>query len=65
MKKKLIVLVAAVVILFVAIHLWVPGKVPAGQSPLVRLSSVNVSQFERAFDGDADTPRLVLMLSPT
>ena len=66
MKKKLIVLgVVAVVILLGAIYLWGPGTVPPGQQPLVTLSSASVSEFEAAFDANADTPRLVLLLSPT
>jgi hypothetical protein len=66
MKKKRITLgVVAVVVLLVAIYVSGPGKVPAGQPPLVTLSSANMSQFEGAFDGVAYMPRLVLVLSPT
>jgi hypothetical protein len=66
MKKKLIILgVVMAVVLLVAIYLWGPGKVPAGQPSLVTLSPANVSEFESAFDADADTFRLVLVLSPT
>ena len=66
MKKKLIVLsVVAMAVLLGAIYLWGPGTVPAGQQPLVTLSSENVNAFETAFDADADMPRLVLLLSPT
>ncbi len=66
MKKKLIIpgLVAAALIL-AAMYLWGPGTVPAGQKPLAALSSTNASTFETAFNGDADSLRLVLMLSPT
>ncbi|HEV2616638.1 MAG TPA: hypothetical protein VGU63_08535 [Candidatus Acidoferrales bacterium] len=66
MKKKLILLgLAVLAVLFAAIYLAGPGTVPAGQQPLVTLSSVNLSGFEGAFDADADMPRLVLLLSPT
>ena len=66
MKKKLIILgVVAAVVLLGAIYLWGPGTVPAGQHPLVTLSSANISEFDAAFDADADVPRLVLLLSPT
>lgn len=66
MKKKLIIpgMVAGALIL-AALYLWGPGTVPAGQKPLAALSSTNVSAFETAFNGDADSLRLVLMLSPT
>jgi len=65
-KKKLIALsVVVVAVLLAAMYLWGPGTVPAGQQPLVTLSSENISQFEGAFDADADMPHLVLLLSPT
>jgi hypothetical protein len=66
MKKKLMVTVVVVVaVVLVAFYLRTPGRVPAGQQPLVTLSSSNVGQFESAFDDRADIPRLVLMFSPT
>ena len=66
MKKKLIILgVVAAVVLLTAIYLWGPGTVPPGQQPLATLSSANPNAFETAFDEDIDTPRLVLLLSPT
>ena len=66
MKKKSIVLaVIAVVLLLAVVYLWVPSSVPPGQEPLVALSNANFGDFENVFDGDLDTPRLVLLLSPT
>ena len=66
MKKKSIVLaVIAVVLLLAVAYLWGPSSVPSGQEPLVALSNANFSDFENVFDGDLDTPRLVLLLSPT
>jgi len=66
MKKKSIVLaVIAVVLLLAVAYLWGPSSVPPGQEPLVALSNANFSDFENVFDGDLDTPRLVLLLSPT
>lgn len=66
MKKKLVVAgVVAVAVLLGAVYLWGPGKVPAGQQPLLTLSSPTANVFETDFDADADTPRLVLLLSPT
>jgi len=66
MKKKSIVLaLIAVVLLLAVVYLWGPSSVPPGQEPLVALSNANFSDFENVFDGDLDTPRLVLLLSPT
>ncbi|HJT69768.1 MAG TPA: hypothetical protein VJ731_06185 [Terriglobales bacterium] len=66
MRKRLVVLGFVVLAAVAAsIYLRGPGAVPPGQKPVVTLSSGNTSQFEGAFDADADVPRLVLLLSPT
>lgn len=66
MKKKLIIAaVVAIVVALSALYLWMPGKVPADQQPLVALSSSNIGQFESAFDGGVDMPRVILLFSPT
>ena len=65
-KKRIMVLaVIAIVLLLAAVYLWGPSSVPPGQKPLVVLSNTNFRDFENAFDGDSDAPRLVLLLSPT
>ncbi len=66
MTKRVIVLAAAAIaLLLAAMYLWGPSSAPRGQAPLVALSNSNFSDFENAFDRDSDTPRLVLLLSPT
>jgi hypothetical protein len=66
MKKKGIVLaLIAVVLLLAVVYLWGPSSVPSGQEPFVALSNTNFNDFENAFDGGLDSPRLVLLLSPT
>ncbi|HTU35084.1 MAG TPA: hypothetical protein VMF66_14880 [Candidatus Acidoferrum sp.] len=63
---RIVILVAVVVVLLLcAVYLWAPGSVPQGQPPLATLSSPGVGVFQTAFDTDADSPRLVLLLSPT
>lgn len=64
-KRAVLLVAAAIVLLLFAAYLWGPSSVPAGQEPLLTLSSANFSRFESAFDRDADVPRLVLLLSPT
>jgi hypothetical protein len=65
-KKRLIgVAVAAVLVLLADAYLWGPGSAPRGQAPVVTLSEGNFREFEKAFDAEADVPRLVLLLSPT
>ena len=67
MKKQRVIIYAVVAILIVlaAFYLWGPGTVPAGQQPLVTLSSANFSEFENAFNADAQVPRLLFLASPT
>jgi hypothetical protein len=66
MKKRAALLAAtAILVLLATVYLWGPSSVPPGQEPLVTLTSANFSEFENAFDRDADVPRLVLLLSPT
>jgi hypothetical protein len=66
MKKGVIVLaVIAIVLLLAALYMRGPSSVPPGQEALVALSNTNFSDFENAFDRGSDTPRLVLLLSPT
>lgn len=66
MKKKLIVAAVAVIVVVIgALYLWMPGKVPADQQPLITLSSSNMGQFESTFDGGVNIPRLILLFSPT
>jgi hypothetical protein len=65
-KKKIIVLaVIFFVLLLAVVYLWGPSSTPPGQEPLIALSNANFSAFEDSFEGDLDTPRLVLLLSPT
>jgi hypothetical protein len=64
-RKQLIGATVAAVVLLGAAYLWGPGSAPSGQELLLTLSESNVGDFERAFDGEAGVPRLVLLLSPT
>jgi len=64
-KRALLLVFAAVLVLLVGFFLWGPSRTPSGQEPLVTLSGNNFSQFEKAFDANADAARLILLLSPT
>jgi hypothetical protein len=65
-RKRLIgVVLTAAILLFAVAYLWGPGSAPRGQQPIVTLSEGNCGEFEKAFDAEADVPRLVLLLSPT
>lgn len=64
-KRGIVFAVAAVVVVLLTAYFWGPTSVPAGQEPLLTLSAANFNEFEKAFDRNADVPRLVLLLSPT
>ena len=63
-KRAIVVAAAAILVLLGVVYLWGPGSAPPGQEPVLTLSETNFSEFEKAFDTEADVPRLVLLLSP-
>jgi hypothetical protein len=66
MKKRLTILAVVFVgLLALAWHFYGREKVPAGQPPLVSLSSTNFDQMRSAFNGASGEVRIVLLLSPT
>lgn len=67
MKRKGIILgsVLAAIAFLVFYYFYLGSAVPNGQPPLVRLNSYNVAQLKDAFNGSANSVRLVVMLSPT
>jgi hypothetical protein len=56
--------VAAIAFL-VFYYFYLGSTVPNGQQPLVHLNSSNVASLKDAFNGSANSVRLVVMLSPT
>lgn len=64
-SRVITLVVVVVVALLIGFYLWGPSTVPAGQQPLLTLSSSNFNEFAKAFDAGADGPRLLLLLSPT
>jgi hypothetical protein len=68
MKQRLSILAVAVVVaglLALGWHFYGGEKVPAGQPPLVSLTSSNFDQLRTAFNGASGDVRIVLLLSPT
>lgn len=64
-NRALILVLAAIAVLFAYEFLWTPGHAPRGQQPVVSLSKGNFAAFQHAFDEDPATPHLLLLLSPT
>jgi hypothetical protein len=62
--KIFIVGFAAVVSLFLY-FLFGGSTTPAGQQPLVRLNSSNVSSLKDAFNESANSVRILILASPT
>jgi len=67
MKKRVIIgaLVAIAGLVALGWHFNAGGKVPAGQQPLVSLTSENFDQLRTAFNAASGGVRIVLLLSPT
>lgn len=65
MKKRWVLLAIVIVLCAVAWNILGPRHTPAGQQPLVSLTSTNLSELQAAFNDAADRPRLLLLLSPT
>jgi hypothetical protein len=60
--------VVGVLILLVVAGFWYfygGHSVPAGQVALVRLNAANFGELRSAFNGAADSARIVALLSPT
>jgi len=67
MKKKALIVVgmAALILVLAAAYLWGPGAAPLSQPSVVTLSQESFAEFAKAFDAEADVPRVVFLLSPT
>src|SRR5581483_8001576 len=67
MKRKGIIIggVLAAIVLVAFYDFYWGSTVPNGQQPLVRLTGSNISSLKDAFNGSANSVRLVVMLSPT
>ena len=65
-RKGIIIGTVLTAIVFLACYYFYWGStVPNGQQPLVRLNSSNLSSLKDAFNGSANSVRVVVMLSPT
>jgi len=67
MKRKSIVVafVLAAIAFLVLYYFFLGSTVPNGQQPLVSLNSSNIGSLKDAFNGSANSVRLLVMLSPT
>jgi hypothetical protein len=69
MKRRHIVLsvlaAAGFLILYIFYYLYGGSATPTGQQPLASLNSSNLSSLKDAFNGSANSVRVLVMLSPT
>lgn len=69
MKRRHIVLsvlaAAGFLILYTFYYLYGGSATPNGQQPLVSLNGSNLSSLKDAFNGSANSVRVLVMLSPT
>lgn len=64
-RKRLLLLIIAIVVAFGLWYALAPSRTPAPQPPLAKLTQQNFAQFTAAFNGASQNPRLILLLSPT
>jgi len=69
MKRSHIVLsvlaAAGFLIFYIFYYLYGGSATPKGQQPLVSLNGSNLSSLKDAFNGSANSVRVLVMLSPT
>jgi hypothetical protein len=69
MKRRHIVLsvlvAAGFLIFYVLYYLYGGSATPKGQQPLVSLNGSNLSSLKDAFNGSANSVRVLVMLSPS
>lgn len=67
MKRIGIIIGCVLALVFAALfyYLYLGSAVPGGQQPLVHLNSTNVASVKDAFNGSANSVRVIVMLSPT
>ena len=66
MKRKGTILGSIAAIAFLIFyHFYGGSTVPNGQQSLVRLNGANVASLKNAFNGSADSVRVLVLLSPT
>jgi len=64
-KRRVLILVVAVLLALAGLYIWAPSRAPENQAPLLELSSANFGEFVNSFDRATDSPRLLLLFSPT
>ncbi len=67
-RRHIVLLVLAAVgflILYIFYYLYGGSATPKGQQPLVSLNGSNLSSLKGAFNGSANSVRVLVMLSPT
>ncbi|MBO0857115.1 MAG: hypothetical protein J2P21_01400 [Chloracidobacterium sp.] len=69
MKRSRIVLsalaAAGLLIFYILYYLYGGSVAPKGQQPLLSLNGSNLSSLKEAFNGSANSVRVLVMLSPT
>jgi hypothetical protein len=66
MRRNLITVAVLAAIAFLAFSAYYGGNaVPNGQPSLVRLNSSNVPSLKGSFNQEADSVRLLVLVSPT
>jgi hypothetical protein len=64
-RKRILGIIAALVLFGALLYLYAGHQTPAGQPPLAELTAQNFTGIENAFNAAKGEVRVVLLLSPT
>jgi hypothetical protein len=64
-RKKAAFLAVVVTAVLLIYYLYGGSTTPTGQQPLVRLNNSNLSSLKDAFNGSANSVRVLILVSPT
>ena len=64
-RKRIIVILAVLILCAALFYFYAGGQTPQGQPPLANLTPQNFTAIESAFNAAKDNVRVLLLLSPT
>ena len=64
-SRRILGFIFLAIVAGIVLYLYAGSTVPAGQSPLKRLTAGNFDELQSAFNSAKDSVRVIALLSPT